>query len=613
MFEPGQRRLFHDTLRPPEGYRFDCAVGTTFTLDLQALLSVHLSFTFRDPEDGEGQLASDPLALLESARRHASRIVIFCHGGQTSVPRPGQQALAFLEQSVVTALPPSRNGAQGVFHPKIWALRYQAEGMPTRYRLVCQSRNLTFDRSWDASLALDGELAERQRGFSLNGPLAEFVEALPGLACHPTSNDQQAIVDRVADELRRVNWTPPDGLELNRFLPFGVRRRNPAFPDLEHRPILMISPFLGDDLLESVADPRPNAVLVSRREELLKTSADVIGKFDKVYAFREGLDLEPEDADTDLAPLAGLHAKVYVIDDGRRDARVIVGSANATKAALGNPPTNVEFMVELVGRKSDFGIEKLLDPDGDGDGGTFSSLIEPFDKSQTGTVKEDGADRELQSILEAAAAVLVKANLMGSVELSEGGQYTLKLELAEALDHPDGVGNVSCWPATLSAERKLPLTEQVVFERLSLAQLSGFLAIEVEASIHGTSDIKRFVRPIELKGLPDDRLQRLLASVLRDHSRLVQLLWLLLSPDDELTFAEFGQLLGDHETGSSSPLALQGLLERMLTTLSSDPSQLDAVDTLISELRKTEDGKKLLGSDFDAVWEPLWQAREKMR
>ena len=121
------------------------------------------------------------------------------------------------------------------------------------------------------------------------------------------------------------------------------------------------------------------------------------------------------------------------------------------------------------------------------------------------------------------------------------------------------------------------------------------------------------MRPIELKGLPDDRLQRLLASVLRDHSRLVQLLWLLLSPDDELTFSEFGHLCGDHETGSWSPLVLQGLLERMLTTLSRDPSQLDAVDTLITELRKTEDGKELLGTDLDVVWEPLWQAREKMR
>ena len=215
----------------------------------------------------------------------------------------------------------------------------------------------------------------------------------------------------------------------------------------------------------------------------MKTSADVIGKFDKVYAFRDGLDLELEDADTDLAPLAGLHAKVYVIDDGRRDARVIVGSANATRAALGNPPTNVEFMVELVGRKSDFGIEKLLDPDRDGDAGTFFSLIEPFDTSLAGTVEEDGEDLELESILEATAAVLVKANLIGSVEQVEGGQYALKLELAETLDRLDGVDNVWCWPATLSAERKLPLTEQVVFERLSLAQLSGFLAIEVEASI----------------------------------------------------------------------------------------------------------------------------------
>ena len=499
-----------------------------------------------------------------------------------------------------------------MFHPKVWALRYQAEGMPARYRLVCQSRNLTFDSSWDAALALDGKLAERQRGFSLNGPLAEFVRALPGLACQPISNDQQVIVDQVADELRRVDWTPPDGLKLRRFLPFGVRRHNPVFLDLEHRPILMISPFLGDDLLRSVAEPRPHAALVSRGDELLKTTAETIGRFDKVYAFRGGLDLEPEDADAGLAPLTGLHAKVYVIDDGW-DARVIVGSANATRAALGNPAQNVEFMVELVGRKSVFGIEKLLDPDGDGEEGAFLSLIEPFDKSQAGTVDEDAGERALESLLSAAATVLVKADLSGSVEPSEDGRYTLNLEVNETQGRPDGVSNVWCWPATLAAERKLEFSEQVVFEGLTLAQLSGFLAIEVEASIHGKSDIKRFVRPIELSGLPDDRLQLLLASMLGDHSRLVQLLWLLLSPDDDLTFAEFGQLLGNNETGNSSQLALPGLLERMLMTLSRDANRLDAVDTLISELRKTEDGKKLLGTDFDAVWEPLWQVRENMR
>ncbi len=124
MLAPGDRRLFLDALRPPEGYSFDLAVGTTYTLDLLALLAVPLAFTFRDAQDGDGQLAADPLALLESAWRHTGRIVLFCHGGQTSVPRSRQPALVFLEQSVVTALPPRVDETQAVFHPKAWALRY---------------------------------------------------------------------------------------------------------------------------------------------------------------------------------------------------------------------------------------------------------------------------------------------------------------------------------------------------------------------------------------------------------------------------------------------------------------------------------------------------------
>ena len=60
MLEPGNRRLFLESLRPPEGYTFDLAVGTTYTLDLLALLSIPLAFTFADAQDRNGQLASDP-------------------------------------------------------------------------------------------------------------------------------------------------------------------------------------------------------------------------------------------------------------------------------------------------------------------------------------------------------------------------------------------------------------------------------------------------------------------------------------------------------------------------------------------------------------------------
>ena len=258
MLEPEQRRLFLETLRPPDGYRFDRAVGTTFTLDLMALLAVPLAFTFRDAEDRDGHLASEPLSLLESARRHASRITVFCHGGHTAVPRPGQTALAFLEQSVIAAFPRRQDGLGAVFHPKVWVLRYEARSDgPVRYRLVCQSRNLTFDASWDASLVLDGELNDRRvRGYSVNRPLADFIHELPALASVPVSSEQMASIDMFADELRRVRFDTPEGLDLSRFLAFGLRRRNPPFPDLERRPLLVISPFLDGEFLRSAVKTR---------------------------------------------------------------------------------------------------------------------------------------------------------------------------------------------------------------------------------------------------------------------------------------------------------------------------------------------------------------------
>ena len=421
MLEPGHRRLFLDALRPPEGYSFDLAVGTTYTLDLMALLAVPLAFTFRDAQDGEGQLAADPLALLESARRHSGRIVLFCHGGQTSVPRSAQPALAFLEQSVVTALPPRVDETQAVFHPKVWALRYVAPDKPARYRLVCQSRNLTFDASWVTSLVLDGELMEhRVSGFSENGPLADFFRSLPALACRPVSEVQQEIVDRCADELRRVRFRPPDGLELKQFLAFGFGRANPEFPEFKRRPILVISPFLDGACLRSIAARRPRSVLISRRDALLTAPGEALLAFTEIYSFRAGLELEPEDGEVDLAPLAGLHAKVFVIDDGW-DARLVVGSANSTSAALGSSPRNVEFMVELSGRKGRFGIDALLKPGEGGNTGAFRSLIEPFDKSELGTVPEDVDATNLELLMEATAASLARANVKGHVETSETG------------------------------------------------------------------------------------------------------------------------------------------------------------------------------------------------
>ena len=74
MPAPTERSLLLDHFRPPDGYRFDSAVGTTYSLDLVALMMVPLAFTFLDIETAAGDPCSSyptrqdrPLVALRTA------------------------------------------------------------------------------------------------------------------------------------------------------------------------------------------------------------------------------------------------------------------------------------------------------------------------------------------------------------------------------------------------------------------------------------------------------------------------------------------------------------------------------------------------------------------
>src|SRR5262245_55993164 len=139
MLGPHDRRLLLDALRPPAGYALDFALGTTYSLDLLALLTAPLAFTLFDWQDAEGRPMADPLATLEALRRYADRIAVFCQSGQTLVPKQRRILFGYLEGSVFEVAPP---GPASSFHPKFWALRFTAPDEPVRYRLLNLSRNL---------------------------------------------------------------------------------------------------------------------------------------------------------------------------------------------------------------------------------------------------------------------------------------------------------------------------------------------------------------------------------------------------------------------------------------------------------------------------------------
>src|SRR5581483_12522935 len=185
MLDPADRTVFTEALRAPVGFRVDQVIATTYTLDLVALLTLPLSFTLASGDGINEAGRVDPVALLEALRRHAGRISVFCQAGCISAPRRGQLLFGYLEQSVIETKA-RRNG--GVFHPKVAIVRYaadtrdpadgleQPDPKAVKYRFLCGTRNLTFDRSWDTMLSLDGELMrDRPQVIRSNKPLSAFV------------------------------------------------------------------------------------------------------------------------------------------------------------------------------------------------------------------------------------------------------------------------------------------------------------------------------------------------------------------------------------------------------------------------------------------------------
>lgn len=166
MFRPDSNRDRTDysgILMPPDGYRLDRAVGTTYSLDLEALTAVAICLGLS--EETDSKLMQNPIGMLNALQKVSDKIVLFCEAGQIKVPTKPTALSILLEKMVVeVALPKDRQlGRYPAFHPKTWILAYvNAEG-DKKYRFVAMSRNLTFDRSWDISFAMDSSKNVRQK------------------------------------------------------------------------------------------------------------------------------------------------------------------------------------------------------------------------------------------------------------------------------------------------------------------------------------------------------------------------------------------------------------------------------------------------------------------
>jgi hypothetical protein len=604
MLEPQGRKLLFDVLRPPEDHTLDFAVGTTYTLDLLALLIAPVAFTLFEADDPKKLLDGKSLALLESLRRYADRIAIFCHAGHISVPRAQFPQFEYLERIVIECQP---TVSRAVFHPKIWLLRFSGPNGLITYRFACLSRNLTFDRCWDTVLALEGLLHDRQNAFAVNHPLADFVKALPGFA-KPGAIAPEVLdwIARMESEVRRVKFEPPDQVDEFSFHPLGLPGQGRDIPfDGVGKRMLVMSPFVTDDGLKRIVRDRENSVLISRPESLQELET-VPSNVTQVFALND--QAEPPGEETDeVAFSRGLHAKCYVVEDGWK-ASLWTGSANATEQGFNG---NVEFIVELVGPKSKLGIDALLSKESGKTG--FSDLLVPFSKApDIPQTKED----EFRAAADSIRQLLVDARLKAVVTNAvEAGRFNLTLVGTKG-DRPlPTLMTVSCWPITLGEgwKRLIGISlDPIVFEGVSLEALTSFFAFEVQQASSGEKRVETFVLNTTLEGAPPDRRERLLRSLIGDRQRFVQLLMCILA-DEGFELSDLMQSADRHRGAdvNSSNGQTAALFESLMKTLSRHPERLDHIAALLANLEGQEAAATVLPEGFGAIWKPIWEARQE--
>ena len=463
------------------------------------------------------------MALLESLRRFADRIILFCHAGAIKLPPPYQRLMAYLENCVVGVRPKKD---EHIFHPKIWVLRFESVDGSVRYRFVCLTRNLTFDCSWDTVLTMEGDLEQRKNAFSQNHPLGNFISSLPGLAVGEISDRINSTIEIIQDEVRKVRFIPPGGIEDYQFWPLGLDTRYQwPYPDT-NRPMLIMSPFLKSGCLSRLMESRDQVTLISRPDELAKLPLSTLQWFSNIYTLDDAAEMDTDQESQQAEPgLSGLHAKLVVMDDGWK-ARVYTGSANATDAAFGG---NIEFVTELSGKKKDLGVDALLGKSADNEE-SLLNLLRTWQASDEHAVAEDSLQEKLERKLRGICSRLARHPLEVNI-LEHGTEYKLQIVSNKSFSIPDSF-TISCWPGTLSGDSQLSVKGEkdlwAEFQPISLEAITGFIAFEVTLAEHGETCTKRFALNLPLRNAPKDRLKRLLASILKDREQVIKLIWLLL-------------------------------------------------------------------------------------
>ena len=156
-----------------DGCKVDFAVGMTYSLNLEAMLTVPLAFG--DLGELDSSVKQSPAFLLEGIRRSSDKIALFCNKGGIHVPNETRTIYTLLESSIFEVH--DGNNIFSNFHPKLWLIKETDKEGNEWLKLSVMSRNLDFSTCLDICCSVRGRIEKRRskRGALKHKPLKEML------------------------------------------------------------------------------------------------------------------------------------------------------------------------------------------------------------------------------------------------------------------------------------------------------------------------------------------------------------------------------------------------------------------------------------------------------
>lgn len=633
------RLSYGQLLECPPGYRLSFALGTTYSLDLEALMAVYVALGFSVDTDSavgkwyDGQPA-DQLRCFAALSAVRDKVLVFCEKGKVRSSKEYNRLYSQIESSIIEV--DLEGDDYPSFHPKLWILRFKEEKADrprVKYRVCVLSRNVSFDSSWDVAGALEGEfddsLEKRTRG---GATLEEAVQELAKLAKKvPGASTGIKRVKEIAQELGKTRlramkqagaWKYVQPVLFSDPWSKGNKSLHEVMKGLfaTCARALVMTPFLSDTkdnnpvyelFHEGVRLDKTRSCVVVRRDALLgRESVAPWLQGLPIYTMRGDLaslnlayDDEGESASTGFAR-SDIHAKLFVFEepvgDGSTAAsktHLFFGSANATRRGM---VTNWETMIHLESTQPQ-AFDKLLGDLGLGDDSHGAeSFFERLSQDELKTLLADEpssgdaqVDRDFDHFLRRLRGTM---SLEGN-ESKDGSSYDVCVKLGVPDTGPNLLPDVEV--RLLSSQEQLKSSEKAgsfIIRDVRLEDLTEFVTITYTDTCanDGKTEpiVKRgLIRCVSNKGLREILEQRRKALFLsfcakskQDLSEqdlleqgLLDYLNLRLSNNMELDSARMSSFSRGGGMSNCLSVPLDSLYEKLIKAYADDPERANGV------------------------------------